>query len=86
MPTREQMIKKFHEMYLANIAEETRKRGLIGGKGRGGIPVDSLTPVFDQTVADFGEWVKTQCLAGVIRVSTKETGGWSWCIENEVKK
>lgn len=53
--TRDQIIAGFHKLYLENIAKETAKRGTVGARKGGGIPIEALKKIHDDTVTDYVE-------------------------------
>ena len=53
--TREKIIADFHKLYLENIAKETAKRGTVGARKGGGIPMEALKKIHDDSIADLVE-------------------------------
>lgn len=51
--TREEIIQGFHKLYLAKIAEETAKRGRVGARSGGGIPMEDLKRIYNDTIAEY---------------------------------
>jgi hypothetical protein len=53
--TRSEIIAGFHKLYLENIAKETANRGSVGARKGGGIPIEALKKIHDDTIADYVE-------------------------------
>lgn len=53
--TRQEIIAGFHKLYLENIEKETRRRGRVGASKGGGIAIDALKKIHDDTIADYVE-------------------------------
>lgn len=68
--TRQEIIDGFHKLYIAKIAEETAKRGKVGARSGGGIPIKELTRIHNEAIADYvlalmvRERNLLQCIAG----------------------
>ena len=52
---REEIIAGFHKLYLENIAKETAKRGRVRARAGGGIPMERLKEIHNDTIADYVE-------------------------------
>jgi hypothetical protein len=53
--TRAEIIQGFHKVYLANIAEETALRGRVGALHGGGIPMNRLKEIYNESLAEYVE-------------------------------